>query len=315
MTSVLRCLLIGAGVLLFALLFTSPISPYAARSLKHCWQLGHVALFAVWTFLLCDILIKRCNGIRLCLTVFISTLLLGVLIELIQQNIGRNFSLLDLGYNLIGSLLSLSLLVYRDHFQLPQTPRRTLYTVTSILLISALSPLLFYLADEFSMYRNFPLLADFESKRELGRWKGDLEISKPGQSAEASNMLRITLHTTHYSGASLVYFPGNWSQYQQFYFDAFNPDSEELRLTLRIHDESHYQTGHSAYDDRFNKTFVLHSGWNAIRVDLKDVASAPRDRLMDMTRIQGIGLFTVDSPITRFMYLDNMRLSDSESAK
>ncbi|NKB36128.1 MAG: hypothetical protein GKR93_03020 [Gammaproteobacteria bacterium] len=315
MISISRGFLAGIGFLLIVLLFTSPLSPYDARSLKQGWQLGHIMLFTVWTFLLSDLFLIHIKVARLCLIVFLTTLALGIIIELIQSFIGRGFSLLDLAFNLIGSSLGLSLLVYRECIHMPQAAKKVLYSLTAILLFYALTPVILSLMDEIKMYRSFPVLADFESKLELSRWEGDISIDKPGFSANEGNMLQVTLHTTQFSGTTLAYFPGNWTNYSQFLFDAYNPDTEVLSLTLRIHDESHYGSGRGEYADRFNQTFDLQSGWNAILIELEDIASAPQNRVMDMTRIQSIQLFTVDSPRTRFLYLDNIRLNTTESGK
>ena len=103
---------------------------------------------------------------------------------------------------------------------------------------------------------------------------------------------RVQLSTAKYSGTSLFYFPGNWQGYNWLHCSVYNTQANEFPLTLRINDVQHKQHG-SGYADRYNKRLFLKPGWNDLAVDLNQVRSAPKDREMDMTHIEGFGLFVV----------------------
>jgi hypothetical protein len=105
----------------------------------------------------------------------------------------------------------------------------------------------------------------------------------------------------------LDYFPNDWRNYRCIAFSVFNPDDRLLKLVCRIHDEEHYQNG-GDYEDRFNRDLAVHVGWNDFEISLADVMNAPRSRKMDMTRIQNFGIFSVQLPKEKVIYLDYVRL-------
>jgi hypothetical protein len=87
----------------------------------------------------------------------------------------------------------------------------------------------------------------------------------------------------------------------------FNPDTEPVRLTCKIHDHRHDVSGYR-YHDRFNRSYLIQEGWNRIRVPLKDVEDAPSGRKMDLKQITGFHLFAVSLPAPRTLYLDTLTL-------
>lgn len=297
------------GIVLLALAFTSPLSPYAARSLRHGWELGHIFLFAILTFLFFYYPAKRFpRSHRFFYITLLSTLLLGLAIEFIQMYVGRDFSLGDLGFDLIGSLTALCCLIAGGALVINRWLSRAVTVLTAVLGIYAIAPVLFAVVDEVNMGRSFPLLADFESTLEVDRWQGDVEIVNLLSSRGEEKVLRIPLSTTHYSGVSLSYFPRDWRAYKQLSFEFFNPDRRPLDLTIRIHDNKHYDLGKGDYDDRFNRVLEVMPGWNRFSVDLRDLAKAPANRDMDLANIQEFGLFSIDLPKPRVIYIDKVRL-------
>ncbi len=305
-----RWLLILIGIALLGMTFSSPLSPYAARSVQHSWQLGHVLLFTVWTVLLFPCLPGRCSHplLRL-LLVIVAALVLGAVIEVLQTFVGREFSLQDLALDLIGSLLALCGLVAGGRLNIHHRSRRFLYSLTALLSTYAISPLAISAVDEINMYRHFPLLSSFDSALEAGRWRGRVKIVKLLTTRGESKALEISLDTRRYSGVSLAYFPGDWRAWQYLRFELFNPAQSPLLLTMRIHDDKHYNLGKGDYYDRFNRRLTLAPGWNSVSVKLADVADAPRNRTLDLANIQALGLFSVELPKPRVMYLDQIRLA------
>lgn len=305
-----RWLLLLIGIILLGLAFSSPLSPYAARSLKHGWQLGHILLFSIWTYLLFPFLSQRFpRPLSRIVIIVVATLFFGLTIEWLQTFVGRQFSLRDTVFDLNGSLLTLCALIASGVLILPKWPKRFLYSLTMLLSIYAIAPLPISLLDEINMFRNFPRLADFNNELEAGRWKGDVEIVELLSTQGKEKVLRIQLNTNHFSGVSLVHFPRDWRGYRHLQFELFNPERTPLTLTIRLHDALHYSLGKGDFHDRFNHILSINPGWNSVAVDLTDVASAPANRAMDMAKIQGLGLFSVDLPNTRFIYIDKLRLT------
>ncbi len=74
--------------------------------------------------------------------------------------------------------------------------------------------------------RNFPILADFESAGELGRWSGSARFFRSNQQAiRGSYALRVDMGTEQYSGVSLNYFEGDWRGFNTLSIDVFNAES------------------------------------------------------------------------------------------
>ncbi len=305
-----RCILFVIGVILLLLTFSSPLSPSTARSLQNSWQLGHIFLFAVWTYLLFPVVARRFPRPQaLIIIIIVGTLLAGLLIEYLQTFIEREFSLRDLVYDLTGSLLTLCCFVINKTLPLHKWSRHLLYTVTALLGLYAVVPLASSLLDEIMMYRSFPLLADFNSRLEVKRWRGNVEIVELFSAKGTDKVLRVPLSTNYYSGISLSYFPRDWSRYRQLQFKLFNPAQSPVTMTIRIHDNKHYSLGKGDYDDRFNRRLEIGPGWNSFSVTLADIAEAPLHRTLDLSNVQSVGLFSTRLPKPRILYIDEFRLS------
>jgi hypothetical protein len=180
--------------------------------------------------------------------------------------------------------------------------------ISATLVAMAFFPLTTAILDEITALKQFPVLADFESRFEIDRWTGDAEFSIDHEiyyHGKAS--LKIELNTSLYSGAGLKYFPENWQHYNELQLSIFNPDSEPIQLTCRIHDRQHTQ-GLQLYEDRFNRKFSISSGWNLIRIQLNQIENAPRKRKMAINQIQGLGIFATNLSKPKTVYVDYVRL-------
>jgi len=150
--------------------------------------------------------------------------------------------------------------------------------------------------------------ADFESRSEIDRWTGDADFSIDHETYyHGKASLKVELNTSLYSGVGLKYFPENWQHYNELQLSIFNPDSEPLQLTCRIHDRQHTR-GLQLYADRFNRKFSISSGWNLIRIELQDIENAPHKRKMALNEIQGLGIFATSLSKQKTVYVDYVRL-------
>jgi hypothetical protein len=182
-----------------------------------------------------------------------------------------------------------------------------------LLFLWSLLPVSKVIIDDSFAFRQFPLLSGFETPLEVSRWSGSAKRSRDHKIfSSGSFSLRITLSTQRYSGIGLKDFPRDWSGYRSVSLRVFNPDQNPLLLHFRIHDQyhsSHENIHNNGYSDRFNHSFKLVPGWNTLQVSLAKVVHAPKDRLLDLTRIAGMGVFVGKLAEPRTIYLDDVTLN------
>ena len=302
--NVLLLILFGLAVLMFV----GGLDYGARRSLKELWNLGHILFFGLliyhfshnWQWYRLRKLIQKI------VLVFVLTAILSIIIEL-SQHIFANGTpdIYDIRRNFVGASLGFVFTVsIRKRYIL-----NFLRFVIVLFVLFEMIPVSLALADEYRAYRKFPILSDFESDLELSRWSGDepflrnKEIVQHGKSS-----LSITFGTSKYSGVSLKYFPSDWTEYQSIKYNIYYPYTDTLYFTCRIHDQQHTK-GIQAYNDRFNRRYFLVNGWNEFSISLEDVKNAPKLRKIDLNKIQGVGIFTVQLAQPRNVYLDYVRLS------
>ncbi len=301
--SLLLCVL---ALVCLLLLFVGGPTADAPRPYRYGWDLGHLFCFALWTYLYLQWAARQ-NFWKQCLTVAGLALLIGGMTEILQLATGREASWNDLGKDLLGSSVGLVLFA-PGRFEIGRWQLRSLQLVVVGVLIWSLLPLGKVVVDDLIAWQQFPLLAGFETPFETSRWEGNSRRRLNRNTVfSGAGSLRVRLNTDRYSGAFLVEFPRDWSPYRLLQLQVNNPDSEELLLHLRIHDQDHRKHG-NAYRDRFSTSFKLQSGWNLLEISLEKVARAPRDRPMDMRRIAAVGVFVARLQQPRMIYIDEVKL-------
>lgn len=300
------------GILLLIgsiLLFVGGPDDYSSRSLKRFWDMGHIIYFALFTVSLSRWRpVSRMPLIRQWAVILTITLLVGVSIELMQYGTTRTPSTGDVIRDLAGSLLALVFGPLGKKIE-PITRRFSLQISVIVLMLVLLWPLVKSIIDEAVAHYQFPLLSGFETPFEVDRWQGGDKLSVESiSSISAGKLLKLSLTTDKYSGASLRYFDGNWSSARTLRISVYNPDKNPLQLSCRIHDQQHTE-GYQEYEDRYNRRFLLLPGWNQLEIDLDEVEGSPSGRNMDMSRVRSVGFFTVALPEPRIIYIDEVRLT------
>lgn len=292
------------------LLFIGGPDNYTLRSLRYLWGGGHLFCFALWAYLYVSFRSGR-SFFRQLGEVLILAFVLGGITELIQAQIGREATWQDLGNDLIGGLLGVVFFA-ESRKTLAVWQLKLLQVPVLILFLWSLLPTAKVIIDDSIAFRQFPLLSGFETPLEASRWSGSARRTRDDKVFfSGHSSLRFALTTQRYSGAGLKDFPRDWSAYRLVRLQVFNPVQEPLLLHFRIHDQYHssHETIHNnGYSDRFNTSFELKSGWNALQVSLTKVANAPKDRLLDLTHIGGMGVFVGKLPEPRIIYLDDVML-------
>ncbi len=297
------------STLLLFLLFQGGPDSSASRSMTHAWNLGHVACFACWVHGLSTLAwFRRAGFARQLLLTVIFAGAVGGAIEVLQGFTHRDPDLWDVGRDLCGGFVALAWVAPR-HDKWSKPKRWGLRAFGLLLLGITALPLAGALFDETMQQWQFPLLADFTSPLELTRWKGDADFAlDAGLAASGRRSLKVSLAPRPYSGVALRYFPGNWLGFTTLRFSVFNPSEQPLTLTCRIHDQLHEERSQD-FSDRFNRSLVIAPGWNDIAIPLHEVATAPKDRTMDLSRLRLVGIFAARLTEPREIYLASVRLA------
>ncbi len=281
----------------------------SSRSYSCFWDLGHILFFAILTYLT---LVNWPQGSKTTfwrqgLIVLAATVVLGSLIELAQTASFRSADLTDVARDIIGSLVALVFWA-PNRKSISETVLRIFQIISVILVAMTLLPLAVAVIDETTARNQFPVLSDFETPFERGRWIGNVDFSIDHKiHFHGSASLKVMLNTSKYSGVALKYFPGNWQGFEQLQLSIYNPDPEPIQLTCRIHDRRH-TLGVQHYADRFNKRFSISAGWNLVKIPLSQVENAPQKRKMALNQIQGLGIFAVSLAEPKSVFLDYVRL-------
>jgi len=302
---ILLLLLVGSYFL-----FSDGLSHFVVRSVKELWNLGHIVYFALMVFFLVKLgFLKKLSLPFQWIAFIVLSLLGGTLIEVLQYGTQREPDLADIFRDVTGCLLVLAF--YSPLLKISSTTGKLIIRLVVLtLLLIQLMPLGIALMDEAIARNQFPVLSNFETPFEVGRWGGDAakEIVNPAPGGQSSQ-LKIGLTTAMYSGVGMEYLPVDWSRYQSVYLKIYQPSDAPLKITVRIHDSEHVTGAHrNEYFDRFNKSFALKKGWNEIVISLEEVRSAVRDRKMNLNQIRGVSLFAIRLPQSRIIYLDSIGL-------
>jgi hypothetical protein len=234
-------------------------------------------------------------------------LIFGALIELLQNGFHRTPNIGDIFRNLIGAMacivfLSPSRKSISKHLLL------ILQLNTVILICLQIYPVIIAFADEYISRRQFPELSGFETPFEIQRWSGGADFlvdKRIKQTGKAS--MKVIFSTNRYSGVGLKYFPRNWESFSYFQFSIFNPSTEEILITCRIHDNKLAKQGQK-YEDKFHQSFSMPKGWQTITISLEDIKHGPKNRKMNLHKILNAHFFVENLPYQRTIYIDDVKL-------
>lgn len=302
-----RRIVLAGTILIFPFFFVGGPAYQSARSFQELWNLGHVLFFAIFAILVYYHLLPGyvSSFAGICLS-FISVIVLGWGIEIAQLGVGnRTVGWDDFFRDLAGAGI---VFFWRAgssvNYRIPRiVSKMTAFIITAICLF----PLSYALIDEYRARQEFPRLSGFERRLELGRWKDAERIRQVGHPVRKGKYsAEIRLTTNKYSGVSLFYFPEDWRGKKALAFSVYNPGSQ-VELSFRVHDRLH-SGEKQLYQDRFNGMRVLSGGWNDIVIPMDAIRDAPAGRKMDLAHIRGFGLFVMEQPEDRLLYLDDVRL-------
>jgi VanZ family protein len=303
----MKKLSIALALVLFFLLFMGGSEIINSRIFYEIWNLGHVLAFALWTGLLLTRwpAARRWSWYRQLLVTGLFALLAGTASELLQTWFRRVPDLADVGRDLLGSALVVAFVSTARHGA-PKRVLRPFQALVMVALLVTLLPLGGAILDTGRARAAFPLLADFESLLEAGRWKVYGEVRRvEAPVAHGRFALRIEPAKGGYAGVKFKYLSTDWRSLSTLRFEAYSPAA--ARLHVRIHDRRH-ELKRGSVRDRYQRIFQLEKGWNSIVIDLAEVRDSGDGRQLDLGAIWRVGVYI--SPGAEPVIIDHLRLED-----
>jgi VanZ family protein len=274
----------------------------------HLVNSGHAFVFGLGAYLLM-LIFSTPSAYKQVLFWAIFAFLLGVLVELLQPYFGRQRSIVDAYYDLLGSVAAACWFISSSsHFS---QSRRFYFRLFAVLLI--LSSLVYpgyRLYIQKQVDQNEPVIANFESFWWANiMWannKARLErVKAPKDWSNESWVGRITFTKgARYPGISFAYIRPDWRSYDYLEFDLYSTHTTDFSLALRVHDLEHQNQHH----DRYNKLLAIKPGFNFYSISIADIKESPRTRELDLMQVKDLMLFISRPVDDMILYVDNIRL-------
>lgn len=286
-------LLFALGLLVFTAVFGLPASN---RFLLVLNNFAHAPIFgalAIVNYLILRRHILLPSRSMYALT-FIVTVAFGFGIELIQLAIGRDGELRDVATDALGAGAGLALVALTQPIVKP-FPATILVLSMTIAAWPVVETALGYL----ERYRQAPALLELSSRFDwLFIWTHGFrttlsELPASWKRPDDPTSLGIQIERDSWRVLSLTEPMPDWRHFDRLMVDMTNPESEPLRLTLRVHDRTHNNEHH----DRFNRSIGIPADSRVlVEIPLADVAAAPSYRRMDLSKVAGVMIFATGQP-------------------
>ena len=296
-------------IILTILLFVGGPDYESHRLFKKVWDTGHLFLFAIISYLmLTTILFSKYHINKRIILIMIFCLFFGLSVESIQYFIGRSYEVNDIYADLIGASIGVTV-YYKNNISKNKLFRYYILLLQLVLVSIGFFPLISSGVDELSMRKQFPVLADFESRFEISRWdinKAKISLSnKHVRSGKSS--LKVEFLPDKYPDVTLKHFYRDWSGYEKLNFSIFNAMLDTTEIQIKIYDSEHSKRNYN-YSDRYNETVLLKSGWNDLSFKVDNICSSPKDRKMKCFDVESFSLFINDLKTPIIIYIDNIIL-------
>jgi len=244
---------------------------------------------------------------RQILIILVLSFIVGVAIEIIQSQFGRDSSWNDVFLDVLGATSAIVFFSIKIKSQ-TNVFKWTRNLIITILFLYALMPLINSSSDELILSYQFPILSNLETPFELGRWDSRY-ISRSSEKVRSGNYsLKVNVAKYRYRGIGFNYFYRDWSTYKTFNISIYNTLRNSVEFDIKIYDEVHNNSS-KKYDDRFNRTFLIHPGWNDLQIKIVDIQNGPKNRVMNLTKIKKVTIFPLKKQKPFFIYIDDVYLN------
>jgi hypothetical protein len=238
----------------------------------------------------------------------IASVCIGGVIEFLQGVVGREQSVWDVLVGTSGTAVGLLWTAFGAR-HMPRLSKAMRVGVTAAVVLAIVTPTGFALADEWRARRDFPLLADFRDRLELGRWEG-LERGVILQPEEGEHDGALLLRAEAGRGASLHlrYMPRDWRGYRSVRMRV-HYEGGATSIRCRLNDLAHdLRVPHEA-SDHYEGAFPLGSGWQDLVIDLDVAAASLATRPMDLHQMNGLTCFLAATEERQDLLVDRVGLS------
>ncbi len=292
-----RRILLPIAVALSAAALVAPM-PFgvADRLLKAFEDAVHIPVFAVFGYALWRVRPRFASGLAL-----LAALAAGV--ELAQVATGRDPSWRDALFSALGG--SVGLLWGRA---CEQRAHRMAVAWTLVCALIAWAPAAGVILDRRDARAAFPVLADFSTQRQLGRWTARgvrvNRIPRGGLAGRDALRMRVARGDVEYPGVFLSELAGDWTAFTHLCVNIHVEDANPPIVWVRVDDREEQPV----YRDRAQEVLALRSGWNELRLELDALLRAPSGRALDRGSIARLGFF-FDAPAQGAeIRIDHLRL-------
>jgi len=151
------------------------------------------------------------------------------------------------------------------------------------------------------------VLLDFESDAVLDdiQWKCyTLFFLSTEHITRGGHSLQMELFPSNYPGFVTEALFSKWQGYNTLALDVFNPEKEDLAITIRIDDRKDL----NEYSDRYNQKFVLKAGENRLRIPTASMITSGTERKLNLNHITKFYLFLSHPKEKHVIFMDNIRL-------
>ncbi len=288
--------LLGLVAVLLSLLVPGVSAP-PGRLMAALESFTHVPLFALLMAGLLWLLPEK--GTPRWLVVF-SAVLLPVLVEGLQWLTGRSARVEDFLPGWLGGGM-----VVLGWSARGWAHRRWAGGLVALMGIWAAAPLALVVADMGRARSDFPLLASFESRLEMGRWVEQgcqMERTTEGATHGRYAAKLVVEGDDEYPGFFLVDAPRDWTGLKRLCFDVWNPGERPLFFWFRLDD----RPGNPPYAQRCQERFEVVPGRQTLCLEAERFR-APSGRPLDLTCLHSAGFFFDGAKSGDVLYFDYFR--------
>ena len=266
----------------------------------------HVPLFGI--IAVCALVVTPLHWSRRkrLLAVLGAVVALSVLSEIAQIPTTRDASFSDLLADWFGAAgFIAAAIVFSSSVSVPKGRGRYLVILGVALIVWPLLPLAKVSAAYLERNQSLPALVNFDSRfGDLFFRAQNATINKARRAIANSYSMEVSLEDGPWPGLIFHDLWPNWEPYSALVIGIENPETDVLPVNIRVHDRAH-RNGDQSYGDRFNLSYELEPGRHVLRIPLEQIRKAPKDRLMDLSQIEGIVVFcSADHAGRRFQLIE-----------
>ncbi|MDG2219883.1 MAG: hypothetical protein P8L85_00780 [Rubripirellula sp.] len=315
----MRSIVWTAGVIAVGVVFVLLVPlPFSGRAWAAAGDLVHAPLFGCLSFAAMTAL-ERLRPLRESfakltvrgIVVMLVISLIGAMMEILQNYMGRSPSLHDAVSNALGCAAAVLVYIgWRWHRRRPEKKycSQMLFLASGCLLALSWYAPAMVLRDVLNVKRNFPLLASFETDAEMGRfWFDDSQgVRRPSDATEGLYSLELICEPTSFPRISLIELESDWSQAEAFEIDVRleSPSRGRVTLVIKVVD----QVDRDAVN-AYQGTWTLEPGsYKRIRIAREALLAGSGERSLDLSRIHYVGIGLVEPEMTTRLRIDRLRI-------